>query len=151
MIVWPRFQLPRIGYGWVLDYRKKTSSVYIKTRLLKGPAGRAGIPIGAKLINFNGIKMNFGTRDEFIEAWKRIRPTKVSDCCHGRISMPDGSSKEFSMVAQIIWRRIPVYDGVISPNDETGNTKQQFGICKRTGAWIFTTREAPAVLDRIFG
>lgn len=71
-----------LGYGFITEYDEKKRQVYIASRLWESPAGRVsvplgqnnvvrGIPIGAEIIEWNGVSFEDLSEQEYRERIKR--------------------------------------------------------------------------------
>lgn len=97
---------PYIGYGWKLGWRD--GHVYVLSRLLKSPAGRAGVRIGSRVRTYAGHEMNFESAiafREFMENLVRPEPGASATFC---LSVGD-TEETITMVAEKIFPPIPYY------------------------------------------
>ncbi len=138
-----------IGYGMMLDYSARTKSVYVASRLLKSPAGRAHVRIFSKLIIYNDVPMFFDTKEEFLAAWKKLKPHQVGDVARCQFDIGD-NVHNVTMAAEMIYGSIPVYGPPLPPQDDEWRFKRGLVVCKRTGQLVPIVRMSNAVFDRIF-
>lgn len=146
IIIW-KYIHSHIGIGCIL--RHKDGSVYIEARLLKGPAGRAEIPNGCKILSWNEFPMQFQTREEFFEAWERIRPQQVGESVS--IWYEWQGQKHYACVtAERIYTTIPTYAPPLPyPQDDEWRIKRTLRECKKTGQWVMGHRLSETALDEI--
>lgn len=128
-----------IGYGWVFDW--KDGEVFVLTRLLKSPSGRAEVQLGARILEYNGEPMVFDSREDFLAIYKTLRAKKVGQKVSVKIresfSRGEFQERTITMEAEVIWGPIPYYGNWSSEEMSSMQTQGHFvpRECNKTGAY----------------
>lgn len=138
-----------IGCGMNIT-RYHNGTVHISSRLLNSPAGRAGIPNGAELLEYNGTPLSGLGRNAWKETMQRLRPRRVGDIVRCKIRTTNGETS-IEMKAARVWTSIPDYsDRRIISEDEREHFKEGVVYCAKTGQWFPYVRLSDHALRSIF-
>ena len=144
---WFRRRHRYIGAGWVLNFKNDDGTVYVETRLLKSPAGVAGVHLGDRLVTYNGVdiaELNLGDIALSEERFKKLkqalgfrdhRKGDWIDCILER----NGELISVNMHADVIQGPIPIYalPPMIEPEDKH-LLRTHVQVCEKTGVWVVT-------------
>ena len=119
-----------VGTGMVLEYR--LGYIYVASRLLKSPAGEAGIDVGSCLVSFEGAAMVFDEPEEFEAVWEMVRPKDAKHKVQCVFELPSEEQKELTLPVAWIEGPIPVY----VPARRRARWGQRSEICPYTGQVI---------------
>ena len=151
---WFRLRHRYIGAGWVLNFKNDDGTVYVETRLLKSPAGAAGVHLGDRLVTYNDIaELNLGDIALSEERFKKLEQAlgfrnhhkgDPIDCILER----NGELISVNMRAGIVQGPIPIYDlpPMIEPEDEH-LFRTHLQVCKKTGVWVPTMSLSEHAID----
>lgn len=148
---WPVQDYDYIGYGWKL--RWNDGVVYVASRHLDTPAGRAGVSIGSIMLVYDGHPMQFATKEEFLEAIESFGQPKVIG--HESAFLLSYQGKEYSvtLASEVIRGPIRVnnipseakLDAMMrDPNISVGMV-----VCERTGQIVPTARLSDDAVDAV--
>lgn len=125
-----------IDYGWILAWQD--GNVYVVTRLLKSPAGRAGVAIGNRILSWNDTPMSFASAAEF-EAWGHSHaPRTVGEKVRVVIAAYE-TRREVTMAADWVEKRIPIHSS--NPDSRHSNPlllRSNPRVCPKTGV-VYTS------------
>jgi|GEM_PF-6757794 len=103
---------PYIGFGWVLHYDPEQKNVMVYSRLIKGPAGRAGIEKGTVLLEENGVRLDFPTPEAFYTHFNKNEVLLAGTIATYRIRHRE-QERIVSLTAELV-KRIRVYSNDLS-------------------------------------
>ena len=136
-----------VGLGWMLGWDQKTGGVYVLSRLIKSPSGRAGVSIGSRLSTYKKKELVFASSDEFLQWAKSVRHYFGQSV---EFSTEDsGGKRKFTLQEEVIQGPIPVYPqtpGWVGDDSFTHG----LAYCPQTGQWVPTTRISDQALTRAF-
>jgi len=100
-----------IGYGWLVTY--KDGNVVVLTRLLESPAGRAKVNSGAVILEVNGEKIFYDSKETYLADFKqgkgRLSAKKVDEEVIVKIREGE-SERTITMKAEVIWGPVPYHE-----------------------------------------
>ncbi|GEM_PF-2469815 len=125
-----------IGYGWEFDW--KDGEVFVLTRLLDSPSGRAKVRFGARILEYNGKPLEFKSQEELRAFTPILRAKKIGQKAVVKIREGD-TERTVTMRAEVIWGPIPYYGSWSSEYMDRMQTEGHFvpDYCKRTGEHYF--------------
>ncbi len=128
-----------VGFGWLLDYDKKSQQVYIVSRLLDSPSGRAGVKNKSRLLNYNGIPLIFSSGQEWLQFFESL--PKLRNGEERSFLIQEGKEvRSITLRATVIRGPIPYYA------EFTPQSQRKFDIvygirrCSRTDLYFETRR-----------
>lgn len=150
-ICWPAPDERYIGYGWKLEWLDGV--VYVRSRHLNTPAGRAGVIIESVMLSYDGHPMEFATKEEFLEAINRFgRPKEVGHESTFRLRHQE-KEYEVTLKAEVIHGPIR-YNHI--PNEAEMEAMQRdpnvvVGMldCLETGQLVPTVRLSEEAVDAV--
>lgn len=139
-----------VGCGMVIDHFPD-GKIFIPSRLIKSPAGRAGIANGAELIEYNGEKVQGLPVAEWKNIVARLGPKRVGDTL-ACVVRQNGEEKHVTMQAEMIQGPIPIYRTGGPPRDYNHDDRVRYGlaVCTRTGQFITTSRLSDSAIESVF-
>lgn len=95
-----------IGFGWCLGFRY--GAVIVVARVPESPSEKARVHIGAKLLEYDGVPMQFATVEEFVAYMEKARPKRIGHTSRFKIDNTD-MLIEVTMAAAMTYDPVPVY------------------------------------------
>ena len=140
-----------VGVGVVLEFKAKDNSVWIISRLVESPAGRAGVENYSKVLTIDGFSMNFPSKEEFCE-WLKNNPSTLGKKEIWELEERGIIFSSVEMVPKIIKTSIPVYGPLqkIPVGAYPMVYKQGMFYCNKTGRIVVTTAVSPQTYRNIF-
>lgn len=141
------FRYWHVGFGMVLIRKESDGTVWVASRLLRSPSGKAGVKLFSQVAFVDGILMSFPSNAHF-EAWARAaKPKRGQESVYIFV---DGTLAQ--LAPALIKEKIPVY---WSPNMEMDNLPNRYvsrGLrwCNKTGQYIHTRRISREILREVF-
>jgi hypothetical protein len=152
VVVARRYYKSYIGYGWVLEYDKKSGFGRVLSRLVKGPAGKAGVYHGDLLLSLDGRPLSFASGKDMVAFWKReLASLKMGDKKKFVLRRGEETFAR-TLEVELILGSIPVYEPLAELTDEDRTyIKEGIAYDTRVGQWFQTRRMSDAAFNRIFG
>ena len=100
-----------IGWGMRISWEEeRDGKFFVLVRLIKGPAGRAGILAGDEILEINGVPiLPASSKEDAIRVLESIpKAPKIGEVESIKI-LRDGKEHTFTMKARIIWRGVPYH------------------------------------------
>lgn len=147
-----RYYKSYIGYGWVLQYERDSGFGRVLSRLVKGPAGKAGVVHGDLVLSCNMTPLSFATPEDMVSHWKQeVAKLKIGDKNTFRVKR-GGEVLELELEAGLILGSIPVYGRLPALSDEDReHVKEGLLYDMKVGQWVVTRRPRPLQLEELLG
>jgi len=154
LYIWHRLHWRYVGFGIVFEHLKDGRTL-VASRLYKSPAGEAGVRIGARLVNYDGIDMRSTTAAECRERMKQAGPKRVGDIRQLSFEYTDEEGRVQQQTVTLRAYRntesIPVWRSVYLPQDDPDAWMYHRGVmyCEKTHQFVLTASLSDEALDQI--
>lgn len=132
----------------VLELRKSDGTVWVASRLLDSPAGRAGVKLFSQVIEINYKPMLFSGIQDF-RNWAKNAPPQEG--CEESFLFADCT--RVRMMPELIDEEIPVYWSPNNDRDVSAHIPDLhcgLEFCEKTGQYVHTEKISPDILKQIY-